>query len=263
MVKAIELLKKHKVEFNTLTVVNNSNVEHPLRVYNFLKDIGSNYIQFIPLVERISENITSEGLKLVQAESNVESTLAPWSVPSLKFGRFLVDVFNEWLKKDVGNYFIQVFDATLANEMGQPAGVCSYSNSCGNALAIEHNGDVFSCDHYVYPNYKLGNINTESITTILQEQVQTEFHKKKLEDLPGLCKNCKVYHYCFGECPKNRFNTTKKGEKGLNYLCAGYKHFFAYVQPYMKFMANELKHKRAPANIMYVKRQVILKRFKG
>ncbi|WP_207421072.1 anaerobic sulfatase-maturation protein [Desertivirga brevis] len=262
VLNAIELLKKHKVEFNTLTVVNNVNVEHPLRMYNFLKDIGSTYIQFIPLVERIVENEAPEQLKLVLPECKSESRIASWSVPSLKFGRFLVDIFNEWLKRDVGTYFIQVFDATLANEAGQPAGVCLYGKDCNNALAIEHNGDVFSCDHYVYPDYKIGNVNTENVSSLLQNPDQLDFHKKKSEDLPAQCKNCRVYHYCHGECPKNRISTTRKGDLGLNYLCEGYKHFFGYVQPYMKFMANELKHKRAPANIMYVKRQVILKRFR-
>lgn len=261
VMNAIKLLKKHRVEFNTLTVVNNVNVEHASKIYHFLKSIGSRYLQFIPIVEHINGQASQQDLKLVLPEKSAGSSLANWSVPSLKYGRFLVELFNEWIKRDVGNIYVQIFDATLANEMGLPAGVCIYSQHCGNALAIEHNGDLFSCDHFVYPEYHIGNVHTENIRTMLSKPVQLNFHRKKTQDLPAQCKGCLVYNYCYGECPKNRFSVTKTGEMGLNYLCEGYKHFFGYVKPYMKFMANELKQKRAPANVMFVKKQVILKKF--
>ncbi|MGV3509899.1 MAG: anaerobic sulfatase-maturation protein [Sphingobacteriaceae bacterium] len=253
VMNAINLLKKHKVDFNTLTVVNNVNVEKPLEIYRFLKQIGSGYIQFIPIVERISTEVPENGLELVLPEYQAEATLSNWSVPSLQFGKFLVAIFNEWVKKDVGRVFVQIFDSTLANEVGVPAGVCLFNKYCGDALAIEHNGDVFSCDHFVYPEYKIGNINTTSIKKMLLEPRQIKFGLDKYDSLPQQCKTCDVLNYCYGECPKNRFSTTSSGEPGLNYLCEGYKLFFRHVKPYMKFMANELAHQRSPANVMRLK----------
>lgn len=251
VLQAIALLQKHGVEFNTLTVVNNLNAKRPLEVYNFLKQIGSRYIQFIPVVERISVNYSSTDLALVLPETKQEAVLTPWSVPALEFGKFLIAVFNEWVKNDVGKYFIQTFDAALANEAGIPAGVCVFNERCGNALAIEHNGDIYSCDHFVYPEYKIGNIHSGSLKkTILQPQ-QQKFGNDKYDRLPEACKRCDVYRYCRGECPKNRFMRTSTGEDGLNYLCEGYKMFFRHARPYVEFMAGELRNNRPPANVMY------------
>lgn len=253
VMKGLELLKKHRVEFNTLTVINNLNVEKPLEVYRFLKQIGSRYMQFIPIVERMAGNCAPTELSLVTPAYEGDAHLTPWSVPAIKYGNFLISVFNEWVKKDVGRYFVQIFDAALANEVDVPAGVCMFNDVCGYALVIEHNGDVFSCDHFVYPEYKLGNINDNhsSLQTMLQLPAHRKFGYDKYNTLPLQCKTCDVYRYCRGECPKNRHLSTNKGEHGLNYLCEGYKAFFRYIRPSLKYMANELAHRRPAANIMY------------
>ena len=250
VMNAINLLKKFQVEFNTLTVVNDINVEHPLKVYKFLKEVGSRYIQFIPIVERIMKNPSPSSLSLALPEPEIDAQLSSWSVPSLKFGKFLTSIFNEWVKKDVGKYFVQIFDATLANEVGHPAGVCTFNSTCGDALALEHNGDVYSCDHFVFPEFKLGNIHSTSLKKMLLNPEQIKFGNDKYYSLPRQCKECDVVNYCYGECPKNRFLKTSEGEPGLNYLCEGYKFFFRQVKPYIKFMANELSHQRSPANVM-------------
>lgn len=250
VLKAIELLKKHQVEFNTLTVINNINADYPLEVYRFLKTIGSRYMQFIPIVEQVAEGVLPEGVVLLSSDYAGKTTLAPWSVSPLKFGKFLVAIFNEWVKRDVGSYFVQIFDATLANEAGVAPGICVFSETCGYALAIEHNGDLYSCDHYVYPEYKLGNIHGTSLKKMLLQPAQQKFGLDKYDSLPGQCKDCDVYSYCKGECPKNRFLTAKNNETGLNYLCEGYKLFFRHAKPYMKYMNNELLHQRSPARVM-------------
>ena len=251
VMKAIELLKKHRVEFNTLTVVNNITVGKPLEIYRFLKSIGSHYMQFIPLVERQRVNCKTDELSLISPDYEGKWILSPWSVPSLAFGKFLSAIFDEWVKSDVGRYFIPTFDSCLANEAGIPAGLCVFNQRCGNALAIEHNGDVFSCDHFVYPQYKLGNIRASTFKKMLLSQQNEKFGNEKFDNLPSCCTKCDVYVYCRGECPKHRFNRTTSGETGLNYLCEGYKLFFRHIKPAMKFMVNELQHRRSPANIMY------------
>lgn len=251
VMRGVRLLKNYQVEFNTLTVVNDVNVERPLEVYNFLKSIGSQYMQFIPVVERIAHSCSSDKLKLIFPDYEGESSLAPWSVSALKYGKFLSAIFDEWVKKDVGKYFVQIFDAALANEVGVPAGVCLFNERCGNALAIEHNGDVFACDLYVYPEYKLGNIKETSFKKMLLDPTQQKFGNDKYDSLPLQCKTCDVYTYCRGECPKNRINTTNTGEAGLNYLCEGYQYFFRHIKPDIKFMAQELLNQRPPSNVMY------------
>lgn len=253
VIRSIELLRKHSVEFNTLTVVNDVNVERPMEVYHFLKKIGSHYMQFIPVMERIAAGSAAGALSLVSPGYTGETELAPWSVPAAKFGMFLVAIFNEWVKKDVGMYYVQIFDAALANEVGVPAGVCVFNERCGNSLVMEHNGDLFSCDHFVYPEYRLGNIHHDKLHPLLQSPRQQQFGNDKFERLPRPCKSCDVYTYCRGECPKNRTL-----ENGLNYFCEGYKLFFRHIRPYIKFMANELAHRRPPANIMRYATQTAL-----
>lgn len=250
VMRGIGLLKKHGVEFNTLTVINNLNCDEPLQVYNFLKQVGSGYMQFIPIVERVANHAAPEELSFILPGQQRQAQLTQWSVPPQKFGKFLLAVFNEWVKKDVGRYYVQTFDAALANEVGQPAGICVFNETCGTALAVEHNGDVYSCDHYVYPEHKLGNINQSSIKKMLLSPQQQQFATDKYNTLPRQCKQCDVYLYCRGECPKNRFSTTTSGEPGLNYLCEAYKLFFNHAKPYIKYMANELYYQRPPANVM-------------
>lgn len=229
VIRGMKLLKKHGVEFNTLTVINSLNVENPVPLYNFLKKEGSGFMQFIPLVYPLNS----------------------WSVPAVKFGQFLIAVFDEWVKRDVGKYFVQTFDAALANEIGVPAGVCLFNGQCGNCIAIEHNGDVFSCDHFVDIAHKLGNIHHASFKNMLAMSSQQRFGDEKFDDLPEECHRCNVYNYCRGECPKNRVLKSINGKNNLNYLCEGYKVFFRHIGPYMKFMANEILHQRSPANVMY------------
>ncbi len=232
VMKGINLLKKYGVEYNAMAVVNDYNVDYPLEFYNFFKEIDCRYIQFTPIVEQINGQFAS------------------WNVPSEKWGDFLIAVFDEWVRKDVGTFFIQYFDSTLANWMGVPPGVCTLAATCGQAGIMEFNGDVYSCDHFVFPEYKLGNIHTKTITEMMYSEKQKEFGRNKYETLPRQCKECEFLFACHGECPKNRIIKTEEGDDGLNYLCKGYYKFYRHVAPYMDFMKNELENKRSPANIM-------------
>ncbi|HUX97618.1 MAG TPA: anaerobic sulfatase-maturation protein [Bacteroidales bacterium] len=248
--KGIELLHKNKVEFNTLSVVNSYNVHYALETYRFLKKIGSGFIQFLPVVERIADNPGTENLKLVSPDFNGDAAVTEWTVGAKDFGKFLIKIFDEWVRNDVARYYVQIFDATLANYVGEMPGLCVFSETCGDALVMEHNGDVFSCDHFVYPEYYLGNIKETSLTDLAKSQRQFDFGIDKRNKLPRYCLQCDVRYACHGECPKHRIIKTPDGKPGLNYLCEGYKLFFKHVEPYMDFMAKELKSKRAPANVM-------------
>lgn len=232
VMKGISLLKKHNVEFNIMGVVNDYNVDYPLEFYNFFKSIDCRYIQFAAIVEKVNGNF------------------APWNVPSEKWGDFLIAIFDEWVKQDVGTFFIQYFDSALANWMGVPPGICIQAKTCGHAGVMEFNGDVYSCDHFVYPQYKLGNIHNRTLTEMMYSDMQLKFGNDKYDKLPTQCKSCKYLFACNGECPKNRIIKTDSGEDGLNYLCRGYYKFFEHVAPYMDFMKNELDHKRSPMNVM-------------
>jgi len=232
VMKGIELLKKHSVEFNVMGVVNDYNINYPLEFYNFFKSIDCHYIQFTPIVEQI------------------DGQLADWNVPADAWGDFLITIFDEWIKKDVGNYYVQYFDATLANWVGEKPGVCILGKTCGHAGVMEFNGDVYSCDHFVYPEYKIGNIYTHTLTEMMYSDKQLKFGMDKVDKLPQQCKECEFLFACNGECPKNRITNASDGESGLNYLCDGYYKFFKHVSPYMDFMKNELLNKRSPANVM-------------
>ncbi len=245
----IELLNKHGVEWNAMAVVNDYNADYPVEFYNFFKAIGCRYIQFTPIVERIQPH--SDGRHLASSlDKGADVPLADFSVTPEQWGDFLCGIFNEWVRKDVGEYFIQIFDATLANWVGQEPGVCTMGRSCGHAAVMEYNGDIYSCDHFVFPEYKLGNIRDKSIVEMISSPRQTEFGQAKRDSLPQQCRECKFSYICNGECPKNRFATTPSGESGLNYLCRGYHKFFEHVEPYMEFMKAELEAKRPPANVM-------------
>ncbi len=252
VMRGLECLKKHEVEFNTLTVVQRDNSHYPLEVFRFLKDIGSRYMQFIPIVERISRDSTQSGLKLVPPfvtdANDIEAS--PWSVEPLQFGNFLCAIFDEWVRSDVGSYFVQLFDVSLESWDGMESSICVFRETCGANLAIEHNGDLYSCDHYVYPENRLGNIMDVPLGSLINSPFQQAFGKNKLDQLPQYCRNCEVHFACHGECPKNRFMKTPDGEAGLNYLCAGYKKYFNHIDPYMRFMAGELNRQQPPANVM-------------
>lgn len=247
VMQGIRLLNKHNVEWNALAVVNDFNADYPLEFYNFFKEIGCHYIQFTPIVERRIER--NDGLSLAPGMEEGGS-LVDFSVTPEQWGKFLCTIFDEWVRHDVGTYFIQIFDATLANWAGVQPGLCSLAKECGHAGVMEFNGDVYSCDHFVYPEHLLGNINEKTITEMMYGEKQREFAKLKHELLPQQCRECPVEFACHGECPKNRFTRDKYGNPGLNYLCKGYRQFFEHVKPYMDFMKGELDAKRPPSNVM-------------
>lgn len=250
VMRGLETLKCNGVEFNTLTTVHRANADHPLDVYRFLKENGSGYMQFIPIVERISRQVTADGLQLISPDFSGAASVAPWSVEPRQFGRFLCAIFDEWVRKDVGTKFVQLFDVSLESWMGIEPSLCVFRRKCGSALAIEHSGDLYSCDHYVYPQNRLGNIMESPLQALVNSGQQQKFGDAKETTLPRYCRECDVRFACNGECPKHRFLTTPDGEPGLNYLCAGYKIFFHHIDPYMRFMAGELAAERAPANVM-------------
>jgi uncharacterized protein len=245
----INLLHKHNVEFNTLSTVNDYNARFASETYRFLKESGSSFMQFLPIVERASSEPVNDGLKLL-APIHGEASVTNWSVAPEEYGKFLISIFDEWVRNDVAKFFIQIFDATLANYTGENPGLCVFNDTCGDALAMEHNGDLYSCDHFVYPEYLLGNITETLLSRIVKSQQQVDFGIYKRNSLPRYCIYCDVRYACHGECPKHRFLKTPDGKPGLNYFCEGYKMFFKYVEPFMQFMAEELKNKRPPANVM-------------
>ena len=247
VMQGIRLLNKHNVEWNALAVVNDFNADYPLDFYHFFKEIGCHYIQFTPIVERRIER--NDGLSLAPGMEE-GGELVDFSVTPEQWGKFLCTIFDEWVRHDVGTYFIQIFDATLANWAGVQPGLCSLAKECGHAGVMEFNGDVYSCDHFVYPEHLLGNINEKTITEMMYGEKQREFAKLKHELLPQQCRECPVEFACHGECPKNRFTRDKYGNPGLNYLCKGYRQFFEHVKPYMDFMKGELDAKRPPSNVM-------------
>lgn len=242
VMRGIKLLQRHGVEWNALAVVNDYNADYPVEFYRFFKDMGCRFIQFTPVVERIKGNN-------MLADVSVKGDLAPFSVTPQQWGNFLIGVFDEWVKEDVGKIFVQIFDATLANWVGEQPGVCTLAKQCGHAAAMEWNGDVYSCDHFVFPAYKLGNIHDKHIIEMMSSEQQQNFGAAKQAGLPTQCRQCKWLFACNGECPRNRFAVTATGEPGLNYLCEGYRRYFEHVAPYMDFMAGELKAQRPPANV--------------
>lgn len=229
-----QVLKKHQVDFNILCTVNAANGDRPLEVYRFFRDeLGAEFIQFIPIIERVNE----DGSTLIQSGNQVTER----SIKPEQFGQFLIGVFDEWVKRDVGKVFVQHFDAALANWFGVPPSVCIFSKTCGTALALEHNGDLYSCDHFVEPDYKLGNIQETPMIELIASEKQRQFGQAKLDTLPQYCRQCEVRFACNGGCPKNRFMETPDGEFGLNYLCAGYKAFFTHIDRPMRMMADLLR----------------------
>lgn len=250
VMSGIEVLKKHKVEFNTLTVLQSHNAQHPLEVYNFLKSIGSQFIQFIPIVERIAAQPGDDLLTLVDPHYEDGATVSKWSVSANQYGRFLTQVFNEWVRKDVGQCFVQIFDVALGAWLGQNPSLCIFSETCGDALIIEHNGDLYSCDHFVYPDYNLGNVHDTSIRELVATPQQRKFGTDKRDTLPKYCRECDYRFACNGGCPKHRFINTPDGEKGLNYFCKGYKMFFQNADPYLRVMAGELSRGRPASGVM-------------
>jgi uncharacterized protein len=250
VMKGIEVLQKHQVDFNTLTVVNRHNASQPIEIYHFLKKIGSGFIQFLPIVERMAQNHKEDELKLVHNQYSQGATVTEWSVVPEDYGNFLISIFNEWVQNDVGRVYVQIFDVTLANWIGVNPNLCVFSETCGNAIVIEHNGDIYSCDHYVYPEFRLGNILSKPLATMAGCNQQLAFGSTKRNSLPRYCTECDYNFACHGGCPKHRFLSSPNGEYGLNYLCKAYQKFFAHVHPFMQYMGDALAAKRAPAHIM-------------
>ena len=250
VMQGISLLKKHRVEWNAMAVVNAYNAGHPLEFYHVFRDNGCQYLQFTPIVERLTEH--EDGRTLASLADDREIPLADASVTPQQWGNFLCTIFDDWVRHDVGKTFVEIFDCTLANWMGVLPGICAYSKECGHAGVMEHNGDIYSCDHFVFPEYKLGNIREQSLIDMLYGEKQQAFSRLKHTSLPRQCKECDMEFACHGECPKNRFEKDKYGEPGLNYLCQGYYQYYTHVSPYMDFMKRELLAQRPPANIMNV-----------
>ena len=255
VMRGLEFLQKHKVEYNTLTVVNRKNSAQPLEVYRFLKDIGSKFLQFIPIVERLpTREVRAMGLDLnVPPDPEIEVETSPvtdWSVRAKIYGEFLVSIFDEWVRNDVGETYVQFFDVALGNWVGAGGSLCLFSETCGRAMALEHDGNLYACDHYVYPKYELGNIMNTTIAEMVESKQQRKFGTDKRDTLPKYCRECDVRFACHGECPKHRFMKTPDGEDGLNYLCPAYKRIFSHMDPYMKTMAGLLQARQPPAMIM-------------
>ena len=250
VMQGIKLLKKHGVEWNAMAVVNAYNANHPLEFYRFFKENGCQFLQFTPIVERLTRH--EDGRTLASLADKDEISLSEASVAPEQWGYFLCAIFDEWVRKDVGKIFVEIFDCTLANWMGVSPGICAYSKECGHAGVMEHNGDVYSCDHFVFPEYKLGNIRDHSLIDMLYGEQQQKFSRLKHSSLPRQCKECDMEFACHGECPKNRFMKDKYGDSGLNYLCPGYYHYYQHVAPYMDYMKQELMSQRPPSNIMKV-----------
>jgi uncharacterized protein len=250
VMNGLQSLQKHRVEFNTLTCVQKHNSRYPLEVYQFLTDVGSRFMQFIPVVERIAATAPPDGLALVSPSSRLETRVAEWSVEPRQFGKFLCAIFGQWVRRDVGRYYVQLFDVSLESWLGMESSLCVFRTTCGDAAALEHNGDLYSCDHYVYPENRLGNIMEAPLDALMSSPAQRRFGSDKRDTLPRYCRDCEVKFACNGACPKHRFMPAPDGEAGLNYLCAGYRMFFKHVDPFMRFMAEELRNERAPANVM-------------
>lgn len=261
--RGINLLQHHGVDFNVLATVNSYNADEPLEFYHAIKALGVEYIQFTPIIERVGSCTNSfaepEDLSILTRSQDspvdtpnsiTSSPMVPYSITPLQWGYFTTTIFDEWIKDDVGRIFIQLFDVTLANWMGMSPGLCSMAKYCGRAGVMEWNGDVFSCDHFVYPRYKLGNIMDKSLEEMMNSEEQIRFGNLKYDALPTQCIECEFLFACHGECPKNRFSHTADGTPGLNYLCRGYYKFFKHVAPYMDFMKQCLMDGKPPALVM-------------
>jgi uncharacterized protein len=258
VMQGYEVLRRHEVDVNILCTIHAANADHPLEVYRFFRDeLQSAYMQFIPIVERTTEALIPianlgwgkrpGGDRPLYTQHGGQVTER--SVGAEQFGRFLIAIFDEWVSRDVGKVFVQTFDVALGSWVGQH-NLCIFSPTCGNAVALEHNGDLYSCDHYVEPDYRLGNIHETPMDALVSSAKQRAFGQHKLDSLPKYCRECSVLFACYGECPRNRFITTPDGEPGLNYLCAGYKRFFNHIDPAMNTMAGLLRQGRFADEIM-------------
>lgn len=255
--RGLRSLQAHGVEFNTLTVVNRANARHPLKVYRFLKEIGSRFLQFIPLVERAARSADGATALAGPPADTPAARAEPtaWSVTPVGYGNFLVEIFDEWVRRDVGTTFVQLFDSALGSWVGIGASLCVFAPTCGRAIALEHDGTAYACDHYVYPQYRLGRLGEQTLAQMVDSPQQRKFGSDKSDALPGCCRRCELLFACNGGCPKHRFLQAPNGEPGLNYLCAAYKRFFGHADPYLRIMAQLLRDGGEAAQIMDVLRE--------
>lgn len=259
VIRGIETLYSSGVQYNTMTTVNKASEGRGAEVYRFLKSLGTRYMQFMPVVEHVKYPVDESGKPVKRARPFIVdpgtdgASIARWSVESLAFGTFLCDIFDVWVRTDVGRWFVNVFDAALAGWCGVPPGTCVYAETCGGNAIIEHNGDIYPCDHFVYGKYLAGNFPDAGLAEIMSSDEQIRFGLNKRNSLPKKCIRCKFFHVCHGECPKHRFNRTETGETGLNALCGGYYRFFSHAAPYMEKMKALLVAGKAPAEIMMMR----------
>lgn len=251
VMKAVELMKRHGVEFNILSTVNSRSEGRGAEVYKFLRSLNP-FMQFLPVVEYV--RMRPGKRPLIVSPDEEDAVPAPWSVSSKGYGQFMCDVFDEWVKFDVGRCFVQLFDVTLGNWCGVPPSLCAFGEVCGDGLVVEHNGDVYSCDHFVYPEYRLGNIMEKELVTMYRSSEQQSFGRDKRDALPLECKRCNYYFLCHGECPKHRFEYARNGEPYMNVLCDGYKMFFRHTDPYMRYMKTLIEKGEPASGVMDWKR---------
>lgn len=248
VMKGVQWLNRYGVEWNAMAAINNLNGAHPLEFYHFFKEIGCQYIQFTPVVERFYRH--PDGRLLASPVDGATAELAPFSVTPELWGNFICTIFDEWVRNDVAQFYVQLFDSTLAGWMNVPPSVCSMGETCGHAAVMEFNGDLYTCDHFVFPEFRLGNIYERSLLEMMNSPEQQRFGENKRDLLTDQCRQCEYLFACHGECPRNRFVLSADGQEGHNYLCAGYHRFFAHVAPYMDFMKYQLMHNQAPAKVM-------------
>lgn len=248
VMRGIQLLNKHHVEWNAMAVANDFNADYPLDFYHFFKEMGCRFIQITPVVERMVNH--ADGRHLATLTDDATAPVTDFSVTPEQWGRFLCAIFDEWVRNDVGQTYVELFDCILANWVGVTPGICVYAKECGHAGIMEFNGDVYSCDHFVFPEYRLGNISKKTITEMLYGEQQQQFSRLKSQSLPKECKKCEWEFACHGECPRTRFIKDVYGNPGKNYLCEGYRMFFRHIAPYMDFMKKEYMNQRPPSNVM-------------
>ncbi len=254
-IRGLRLLQKHGVEYNVLACVARETAKHPGEVYRFFKGEGVEFIQFTPVVERMPDASSRQhGLRLagpaVLDRSETQVEVAPWSVIPEEYGDFLIAVYEEWVRHDVGTVFVMNFEWALNAWIGNPSPVCVHAERCGRSLVVEHNGDVYACDHYVYPVYRLGNVCNDDLAQMVERSLQSGFGTSKETALPRWCRECAVLAACRGGCPKHRFLNTCHSEPGLHYLCAGYRKFFHHIRKYLRVMTTLLEHGLPVSHVM-------------
>ncbi len=257
VMRGINLLRDYNIPFNTMTAITRHSARYPVEIYEFLKGLGSSYQQYAPIVERYLKHKATIEPELCPPGIRIGAVMTTWSVSPEKYGEFMVSIFNEWVRKDVGKVFVQLFETTLANWLGEDPGLCLYRKYCGNALMMEQNGDIYACDHLVFPDYFRGNIMHKPLLELALSDEQLSFGFNKQNELPAMCRSCEFLFACHGECPKNRISTSPDGEYGLNYLCPGFKHYYRHVTPFMDHMATQIRNGKSRMSVKRYARKLL------